>query len=197
MNTPAIPQPAPLAHQSADVVAQAQAFVNQLAAAAQAFDVDTDAAVEQAIAISQQIKQHEDAFDAECEKHLEHKRLAERNAKPWRACKNLLTDTRTMLRHKIQAYRDRQRAAQTAALAAITPAAAPAEVAQAVAVLAPKPAGLQEREHWSAEVVDESQLPREFWIVDKQKLDAYARTQKEAFAVPGARAVREMRPVVR
>jgi hypothetical protein len=184
-----------LTQQDPGVVAQAQAFVNQIALAERALVVDSDAAVETAIAVSQQIKAHEDAFTAEMDKHLEHKKLAERNAKPWRSCRNVLTDTRTAIRQKIAAYRSQQRAAQTAALAeAASAGAGREEIAQAVAVLAPKPAGLSEAEHWHAEIVDETQIPREFWTLDVGKLNALARTQKEAFVVPGARAVKTLKP---
>lgn len=71
------------------------------------------------------------------------------------------------------------------------PAAPPDEQRAAVEVLTAKP--MRVVTYWRAEVVDERLVPREFWLVDQARLNALARSQKDAFAVPGVRAISEER----
>jgi len=53
------------------------------------------------------------------------------------------------------------------------------------------PAPVAFRKNYSARVVDAKLIPREFLCVDQAKLNAWARTVKEEFSVPGAELVVE------
>lgn len=78
---------------------------------------------------------------------------------------------------------------------AVREATSQTEIAAVVAALAPKPAGTSERTYWHAEVVDASKLPPEYLLPDITRLNKEARELKERFAVPGAKAVPEVRVV--
>jgi hypothetical protein len=56
---------------------------------------------------------------------------------------------------------------------------------------------IREQEYWVCEVVDESQIPEAYWRLDMNSLDKQASREKETFSVPGCRAVRRVRAVVR
>lgn len=112
------------------------------------------------------------------------------HAKKWKPSIDLLEQCRRLRVKQAQDMQAAERAEQAKALQAAT---SPAEVEQAVAVLAPKVAGLVEVSHWSAEIVDETKIPREYWLIDTQRLNREARERKEAFSVPGVRAVCEKR----
>lgn len=62
---------------------------------------------------------------------------------------------------------------------------------RAVEVPATKYAGVSMRETWHAEVVDETLIPREYWVLDMQKLNAVARALKDKTNIPGVNAVRD------
>ncbi len=47
--------------------------------------------------------------------------------------------------------------------------------------------GISKRKDWTFEVVDPSQVPREYLLVDEVKLGKYARMEKENASVPGVR----------
>ena len=183
-----------LAKQDPSIIAQAQAFVNDLAVKCDALQVTTDAEAETAAQIAHALIAQEHAFAAQLEPFKRIKAEAEAGAKPWRACVNVIKDTKTGIRLKIEAYRNRQRAEQTRQLAEAT---TQAEVKQAVEVLAPKPAGVSEREDWAIEIVDETQIPREYWAIDTARLQREARALKDKFNVPGVKAIRRMVPVFR
>jgi hypothetical protein len=49
------------------------------------------------------------------------------------------------------------------------------------------PEGLQNRSSWAYEVIDLSQVPMLFWMLDHQKLGAYVRETKGTVVIPGVR----------
>lgn len=92
------------------------------------------------------------------------------------------------LKQQVHLYLEQQRALQAAAL---TEARSQAEVQQAVYVLSPEvPQGLVEVESWTWAVVDIMSIPRDYWVLDKQRLDAEAQERKSALSIPGIQAVR-------
>lgn len=98
------------------------------------------------------------------------------------------------LKQKVKAYRDRVAAEQTAALAAVVdmpPEAARAEVARAVVATAPVPAGLVEREAWTWEIEDAAKIPRDYYVLDEQRIGREIRASKGATQIPGIRVVRD------
>ena len=66
-------------------------------------------------------------------------------------------------------------------------AVAEAALAEATGTAMPKCAGTSMREVWKAVVVDVSQLPREYMIVNQSMLDRMAQATKGAVPVPGVR----------
>ncbi len=78
----------------------------------------------------------------------------------------------------------RQRSA--AAQAALLPAArSQEEVAEALAVLQPKPTGFVEREHWGWTVTDIGAVPPVYFTLDVSRLDREAAEHKGALSIPG------------
>jgi len=51
----------------------------------------------------------------------------------------------------------------------------------------PKVEGLSMRDHWTFEIIDESQIPREFLIVDRQKINLIVQQYKEMANISGVR----------
>ena len=66
-------------------------------------------------------------------------------------------------------------------------AVAAAAIAQATVTAMPKCTGTSMREVWKAVVVDVSQLPREYMIVNQSMLDKMAQATKGAVPIPGVR----------
>jgi len=66
-------------------------------------------------------------------------------------------------------------------------AVAAAAIAQATVTAMPKVSGTSMREVWKAVVVDVSQLPREYIIVNQSMLDKMAQATKGAVPIPGVR----------
>ena len=66
-------------------------------------------------------------------------------------------------------------------------AVAAAAIAQATVTVMPKCTGTSMREVWKAVVVDVSQLPREYMIVNQSMLDKMAQATKGAVPIPGVR----------
>ena len=62
-----------------------------------------------------------------------------------------------------------------------------AALAEATVTVMPKCAGTSMREVWKAVVVDVSQLPREYMIVNQSMLDKMAQATKGAVPIPGVR----------
>lgn len=61
----------------------------------------------------------------------------------------------------------------------------------AVAKVVPQVDGIGTRRVYSARVVDEKKLPREYWLIDEKKLNAMARSLKGDLNVPGVELVVE------
>ena len=72
-------------------------------------------------------------------------------------------------------------------IATAAEAVAAAAIAQATVTVMPKVAGTSVREVWRAVVVDVSQLPREYMIVNQSMLDKMAQATKGAVPIPGVR----------
>lgn len=51
----------------------------------------------------------------------------------------------------------------------------------------PKVDGMTTREEWLFEIVDESQIPREFLMPDEKKIRAYVRAMKDKARIPGVK----------
>lgn len=175
--------------------AEALTNANTLALQVAAFKVTDDASMQDAADAIKELRDRRKELEAERDSVAKPLRAAASKISGWfKRPIERFEAMETYLRGEIKAYHDAQAEAARAQLAA---AASPAEVEQAVAVVAPAPQGLHFRENWSARVVDRSKLPPEYLIVDQQRLDREARALKHSFAVPGVEAVVERKPVVR
>ncbi len=81
-------------------------------------------------------------------------------------------------------YTKQQRAAAMQAAALAT---TPAEVQRSVQAAVQVPAGFDERETWGWELVDATQVPREYWVLDTKRLDKEAKKAKANLRVGGIR----------
>ena len=81
------------------------------------------------------------------------------------------------------------------------PVAAPTVVERPVFVppapSPPKVSGLSYREEWTFEITDESQIPREYLVVDEAKIRAHVRSMREKSNIPGVHAFKRSVPTVR
>jgi hypothetical protein len=139
------------------IVAQEKSFTDRLAGA------------------ERKIKQAVMAFDREQEaiRQTEQRRLqaiADENARKERERLEKLADQRKTPEVK-EAYRE-----QAAAVAAPVINLAP---------VVPKVEGVSVRKTWKARVVDETNVPREFLMVNEKALDAYAKATKGKIEVAG------------
>lgn len=160
--------------------------INQLLA----FRVTSEEGSRQAAIVIQQLAVQRDAFKQKREEGLKHIRALLRWAEglfPLAAIKTI-DQVIDYLKLQVQQYINDQRAGQAAAL---TEARSQAEVQQAVYLLAPSvPQGLVEVEHWTWEAVDPTQIPRDYWVLDKERLDDEASKHKAALSIPGIRPKR-------
>jgi hypothetical protein len=101
------------------------------------------------------------------------------------------------LKRNAAAFHRTQVEAQHKALAEAAASSSPTQIAAAVAITTAKPAGLHEMTVWELEVVNPAEIPAEFWIVDVARLQARVKAEKEAFNVPGCRAIARKVPVLR
>lgn len=82
--------------------------------------------------------------------------------------------------------------AMKAAAAAQTPAEMVREIHHAHKAQVPKVAGLSSRETWRFDVVDESELPREYMTPDLKKIGAVVRSEGRNANIPGVRVRAEI-----
>lgn len=122
-----------------------------------------------------------ESLDVEC------KRLNAEKTR-WTTARGLWTQAADLAKQAAFAW---QRADQERALAALPAATTVEERTEAVAALTTKT--ITTFRVYSARIVDESQVPRPFWRIDAEALNALARSQKDAFAVPGCELVIEER----
>ena len=102
------------------------------------------------------------------------------------------------LRSEIAAFQESQRTKQTEALKAIAETGAGREeIADAVAIKTAPPTGVQERKVWTWELVDISQVPREFLVVDEKRINAELRTIKDGLTIPGIRIFQKTVTVIK
>lgn len=115
------------------------------------------------------------------------KQAADHSAR-WKPAIDLWDQAASLFKQTALAW---QRADQERAIAALPAATTVAERTEAVAALTTKT--VTTFKHYSARVVDEALVPRPFWRIDIDALNALARSQKEAFSVPGCVLVDEER----
>lgn len=127
-----------------------------------------------------------DAIDAEKELDIRPlKSEYDRRNERWNVARGPWSDAIALGKAAIDAYRNASRERALREL----PAAAPEEQQAMIDAVVAKP--LPTRKVYSARVVNEALVPREYWAIEQGKLDAVASALKEAFAVPGCELVIE------
>lgn len=168
-----------------------QSFAPSLLAAR----VTTPELAEWAATTAKQVRDFKKQLEAERDSIAKPLRaLAKQHTALWKPRIDAVNEVYKHLTGQISEFRQRQAAAQAAALREAKTAE---EVTQAVAVLTPKPEGLVERTYYSVEIVDPSKVPAAYWQIDVDQLNREAREQKDAFHVPGVKLVRTVKAVPR
>lgn len=149
--------------------------------------VDSPDTADTAAEWAQKIRERRELVASELEFATTLRRIANQFSQRWNPAIKPLDEALDHLRSQISQYTERSRAAVVLAL---PQAQSQDEIVAATATIVPQPAGVIERAEWRAEIVDVTQIPAEYWQLDLARLNREAREQKEAFAVPGVRAVR-------
>lgn len=180
----------------ADTVAhQAEVAAKQVEATMASIQVTTAEQAQWAVNAAHQLRQHQRALEAEKETVAKPLRdLALEHGRRWKPAIDAIGRAIAHLKARALAFQAAERERQAQALQAAT---SPAEVAEAVAIVAPSPKGLQERASWAWEVEDLAKVPRDYLVLDTARLDAEARAQKDKLAVPGIKPVRKTIGVLR
>jgi len=61
----------------------------------------------------------------------------------------------------------------------------------------PKVEGVSYRDNWKFRITNESQIPREYWVVDAQKIGQVVRATKGSLSIPGIQIYNDKTPIVR
>jgi len=101
---------------------------------------------------------------------------------------SLLSTGEAHLKNQIQAYRGSAAEQHTRMLST---AETIEDVAAAVEVLPDRPDGLSERAQWRWSVGNAADIPREYYILDTQRIDREVRTLKGALQIPGIQVIRD------
>jgi hypothetical protein len=173
-----------------------------------AFRIESAEDAEKAAAWAEDITKRRDMVAEELAPATDMRRAANKISAKWNPAIHPLDRALEHLRLEQGRFITESRAAVAVALPQAT---STEEIVAAAALLSPPPATVQVRESWSAEVTmtpaqtvaallalgDErvanilaASLPSAYLLVDQSRLNAEARSLHEAFAVPGARAVK-------
>lgn len=156
-----------------------------------AIDMPSAAAAVQA---AKQVKARRLAFEKQRDEFSKPLRaLAAKHSKCWNPSIKIYQELEKHLKTVALELEAAEQAEQQRALAAAT---TPEDVALAAA---PVDSGLGKSTTWVFEIVNEDEIPEEYWlrILDRPRLEREAREQKAAFAVEGVRAVPKTTGVLR
>lgn len=157
--------------------------------------VTTDAEAQGAVDMTRSLREQRRALETERDAQVKPLNAVVKRIRDFfRPPIDALERIETHLKAEVKRYRDVQAAAQAAALQAAT---SHEEIAEAVAVLAPKPDGVVERAVWRWELEDLAQVPREYFVLDEARIGREVRASKGATAIPGIRVVRDSQVIVR
>lgn len=147
-----------------------------------------------AVQAAKQVKARRLAFEQEDKEFAQPLRaLATRHSKRWKPGINILKDLEKFLKDIALAMEAVEQAQQQAALKA---ASTHEEV---VALSVPIDSGLGKRTTWGYEIVNEAEIPEEYWlrILDRPRLEREAQEHKAALNVCGVRPVPKTTGVLR
>jgi len=178
----------PAETKSSDLAAGAAGAAALALAAAQAYpQIKTAAEADEIVSATRALQSALDACtkerDAVC-KPL--RKIATEIAGRWKPAREALESAIKIYKNRITAFELTKSEVATEALQG---KCAPEQVAEAVAVMAPRAPGSHQVTRWHAEITDVSLVPREFMAPDMAALNALAKTQKGALDLPGVRSV--------
>jgi len=192
-NTPALPAPADVATALASSLnTKAQAIL----AIPRIENPEDDEVVSQ---VARAFKAAQQLVKTERAKSTELRRLANQFDQPWRPVDQLCTRVIEHAKSLILGRRRRAEEEQRALLEKIVETGAShEEIARSVeATATERPSGFIEREVWTYEITDESAIPKEYYVLDTQRIAREARALKGSLAIPGIRAIREIKGTLR
>lgn len=147
-----------------------------------------------AVQLAKQVKARRQALKKERDDFAKPLRaLATKHSKRWNPSIKVFQELERYLKGVALELEAAEQAAQQLALAAAT-------TAEQVALAAtPVDSGLGKSTTWVYEIVNESEIPEEYWmrILDRPRLEREAREQKDEFDVRGVRAVPKTTGVLR
>lgn len=163
------------------------------------FRVDSPEEAQIAADLSRKVREAARAITSERDKALDPLDAAARTIRGWfdptiKRCNSLIAH----LKSEISTYQEAQRERQQAALKAIAETkGSREEIVAAVSIPTAPPAGVQERKQWTWELVDISQVPREFLCVDEKRVNAELRAIKDGLTIPGLRIFQKIVMVIK
>lgn len=169
------------------------AHSQQMLSAVKAVPITSQAAVDWAAKAIQELAAQHKAMKKECESVAKPLRDAARRVSQWwkpglTAC----NDAMNHLKKGIQIYRAEEARKAQAALAQCP---THEEVQRAQQAILTTPQGLAEREDWTWRVIDETQIPRQYWVLDQTAISKVVKAMKDKTQIPGIEAVRETKMV--
>jgi len=178
----------PAENKSSDLAAGAAGAAALALAAAQAYpQIKTAAEADEIVSATRALQSALDSCtqerDAVC-KPL--RKIATEIAGRWKPAREALESAIKIYKNRITAF---ELSKVEVATEALQGKCAPEQVAEAVAVMAPRAPGSHQVTRWHAEITDVSLVPREFMVPDMAALNALAKTQKGALDLPGVRSV--------
>lgn len=156
---------------------------NQTLAAVKSVAIDSQARVDWAADVIQQLAAQHKAMKKECESVAKPLRDAARKVSAWWKPGLVATkDAIDHLKRGIQLYRDEQARQAQAALAVCT---GPEEIQRAQDAILTVPRGLSQRDDFSWIVVDAELIPREYWVIDRAAIDRAVKALGDRTSIPG------------
>ena len=178
----------PAETKSSDLAASAAGAAALALATAQAYpQIKTAAEAEEIVSATRALQSALDACTKERDavaKPL--RKIATEIAGRWKPAREALESAIKIYKQRITAFEMNKVEIATEALQG---KCAPEQVAEAVAVMAPRAPGSHQVTRWHAEITDVSLVPREFLVPDMAALNALAKTRKGALDLPGVRSV--------
>lgn len=132
-----------------------------------------------------EVKTNINRLDEEERKITDPLKLSLKNAKAWFAKpKKTYERMEMILKSLVVKYQATLQATKIEAIREIATGSVDARHTLAELAEAPQPVGIQTREIWDFEIVDRSQVPGQFWVIDESAIRAYP--HKES-GIPGVR----------
>lgn len=138
--------------------------------------------------VANKMKQAQRVIRGERKHATELRRLANQFDKPWKAADDVCSKVISHSSSLILRQRREAEEAQRAILEAVAAQQAPREaLVEARTLVQDTPEGFHEVTTWEYEIIDESQIPREYFVLDHARIAREVRAQKAQLTIPGVR----------